>query len=177
MAVITLRDKKTKEPLYPDTLINNTFDEKGNTLTSILSKKADLVDGVVPLSQLPSSLTGADSAKKVIVNGVPGSLDPISGATSVVITSKNINLSSDYKKSEKYTSDIPDASSVESALGILSGNTDIIKNIIGEKDDKFTPAQDSVYIGGTKTIKEAIETLDKSVNSYVDNLFKWSENN
>lgn len=175
MAIITLRDKKTNEPLYPDTLINNTFDDSGNTLVSILSKKADLVDGVVPLSQLPSSLTGADSAKNIIVNGVPGVLDS-NGVTSVTVTGKNIKISSDYKKPETYTSSIPTNSTIDNALGIIEGNTNILKNIIGEDSNSFTPAPDSVYIGGTKTVKEAIETLDKSVNTYVDDLFKWSEN-
>ena len=71
---ITLRDKTTREELYPKTLVNNVFDESNKSLTSILSKKADLVDGVIPLSQLPSSLTGEDSAKKIIINGVSGTL-------------------------------------------------------------------------------------------------------
>ena len=175
MAVITLRDKKTNEPLYPDTLINNTFDESGNTLTSVLSKKADLVDGVVPLSQLPSSLTGADSAKNIIVNGVPGILDP-SGVTSVTVTGRDIDISSNYKKTDTYVSKIPESASIDNAIGILEGNTEILREILGEELDVFTPAQDSNFIKETKTIKEAVETLDKSVSAYVNELFKWSEN-
>ena len=46
---ITLRDVKTGEALYPDVLVTNTYDSEGNNLVSVLSKKADLVDGIVPL--------------------------------------------------------------------------------------------------------------------------------
>ena len=173
---ITLRDKTTREELYPKTLVNNVFDESNKSLTSILSKKADLVDGVIPLSQLPSSLTGEDSAKKIIINGVSGTLDN-EGNTTINISGKNIKISSSYTKSENFSDDITESSTVDEAMGALAGNTSILKTIIGVEENTYIPPTDSIYIHEATSIKDAVETLDKSINRYADNLFKWSENN
>ena len=68
---ITLRDIKTGEALYPDVLVTNTYDSEGNNLVSILSEKADLVGGVIPLSQLPEIIVNGDGlVKEVVVNNV-----------------------------------------------------------------------------------------------------------
>ena len=193
---ITLRDIKTNEALYPDVLVTSVHDSEGNNLVSVLSKKADLVDGIVPLSQLPAVVvTGGDSLKGVIVNGVTGSLDVSTGSANVVITGKNLDLSKDYK-----TISIEDApvgynpivseSSLDTAISVLESNvisvrTDINKlvTIIGVENESYVP-ESKIYISEAKTLKQAVDILDASLDSetkrvinYVDELFEWEIKN
>lgn len=189
---ITLRDVKSGEALYPDVLVTSVHDSEGNNLVSVLSKKADLVDGIVPLSQLPEVVvTGGDSLKGVIVNGVTGSLDVSTGSANVVITGKNINLSENYKIIE--VEDAPtgynpviENSSLDSAISVLENNiistrTEVNKlvTVIGVGDESYTPGS-KIYISEAKTLKEAVDILDASLDSetrrvidYVDELFEW----
>ena len=191
---ITIRDVKTGEALYPDVLVSNAYDSEGNNLTSILSKKADLVDGIVPLSQLPAVVvTGGDSLKGVVVNGVTGSLDASTGSAVVNLTAKNIKLSSDYEVIEApiesdYVS-IQASTSIEEAVKTIESNTvslhtkiNNLVSVVGIENDTYTPSGTSVYIKEAKTIKEAVDILDASLNlevekckDYSDDLLKWAE--
>jgi hypothetical protein len=189
---ITLRDVKTGEALYPDVLVTNTYDSEGNNLVSVLSKKADLVDGIVPLSQLPAVVvTGGDSLKGVIVNGVTGTLDPSTGSASVTITAKNIELSNEYitvrEIPEKYTP-IVDNSTLDNAISTLETNTINVRvdvnnlvSVIGVNGEKYEPSS-KIYISEAKSIKEAVDILDASLNQeainckkYADDLLEWAE--
>jgi hypothetical protein len=189
---ITLRDVKTGEALYPDVLVTNTYDSEGNNLVSVLSKKADLVDGIVPLSQLPAVVvTGGDSLKGVIVNGVTGTLDPSTGSASVTITAKNIELSNEYitvsEIPEKYTP-IVDNSTLDNAISTLETNTVNVRvdvnnlvSIVGVNGEKYEPSS-KIYISEAKSIKEAVDILDASLNQeainckkYADDLLEWAE--
>ena len=191
---ITIRDLKTGEALYPDVLVSNAYDSEGNNLTSILSKKADLVDGIVPLSQLPAVVvTGGDSLKGVVVNGVTGSLDASTGSAVVNLTAKNIKLSSDYEVIEApiesdYVS-IQASTSIEEAVKTIESNTvslhtkiNNLVSVVGIESDTYTPSGTSVYIKEAKTIKEAVDILDASLNlevekckDYSDDLLEWAE--
>ena len=189
---ITLRDVKTGEALYPDVLVTNTYDSEGNNLVSVLSKKADLVDGIVPLSQLPAVVvTGGDSLKGVIVNGVTGTLDPSTGSASVTITAKNIELSSEYitvrEIPEKYTP-IVDNCTFDNAISTLETNTVNVRvdvnnlvSVVGVNGEKYEPSS-KIYISEAKSIKEAVDILDASLNQeainckkYADDLLEWAE--
>ena len=189
---ITLRDVKTGEALYPDVLVTNTYDSEGNNLVSVLSKKADLVDGIVPLSQLPAVVvTGGDSLKGVIVNGVTGTLDPSTGSASVTITAKNIELSNEYitvkEIPEKYTP-IVDNSTLDNAISTLETNTVNVRvdvnnlvSVVGVNGEKYEPSS-KIYISEAKSIKEAVDILDASLNQeasnckkYADDLLEWAE--
>ena len=189
---ITLRDVKTGEALYPDVLVTNTYDSEGNNLVSVLSKKADLVDGIVPLSQLPAVVvTGGDSLKGVIVNGVTGTLDPSTGSASVTITAKNIELSNEYitvsEIPEKYTP-IVDNSTLDNAISTLETNTVSVRvdvnnlvSVVGVNGEKYEPSS-KIYISEAKSIKEAVDILDASLNQeainckkYADDLLEWAE--
>lgn len=189
---ITLRDVKTGEALYPDVLVTNTYDSEGNNLVSVLSKKADLVDGIVPLSQLPAVIVNGDnSLKGVVVNDVTGSLDPSTGFSKVTITAKDIKLSDDYEVVENtpegYTPIIIN-STIDNVISTLETNiigtkVDINKlvPIIGVNGEKYEPSS-KVYISNAKSIKEAVDILDASLNQetsnykkYVDDLFEWAE--
>lgn len=193
---ITLRDVKTGETLYPDVLVTSVHDSGGNNLVSVLSKKADLVNGIVPLSQLPAVVvTGGDSLKGVVVNGVTGSLDVSTGSANVVITGKNINLSNEYKTIE--VSDAPNgynpivsSSTLDTAISVLENNlvsvrTEVNKlvTVIGVEGESYTPGS-KIYISEAKTLNEAVDILDASLNQevvkgkeYVDDLFEWAEQN
>lgn len=192
---ITLRDVKTGEKLYPDVLVTSVHDSEGNNLVSVLSQKADLVDGIVPLSQLPAVVvTGGDSLKGVIVNGVTGTLDVTTGAASVVITGKNIELSSDYPTVK--VEEIPNGynpvaiGTIDTAISTLEKNiislredTNNLITVVGVSEDTYTPGS-KVYISEAKTLKEAVDILDASLNqeviegkAYVDDLFEWAEKN
>lgn len=192
---ITLRDVKTGEKLYPDVLVTSVHDSEGNNLVSVLSQKADLVDGIIPLSQLPTVVvTGGDSLKGVIVNGVTGTLDVTTGAASVVVTGKNIELSSDYPTVK--VEEIPNGynpvtiSTVDTAVSTLEkniislrGDTNNLITVVGVSEDTYTPGS-KVYISEAKTLKEAVDILDASLNqeaiegkAYVDDLFEWAEKN
>ena len=189
---ITLRDVKTGEALYPDVLVTNTYDSEGNNLVSVLSKKADLVDGIVPLSQLPAVVvTGGDSLKGVIVNGVTGTLDPSTGSASVTITAKNIELSNEYitvsEIPEKYTPIVAN-STLDNAISTLETNTVNVRvdvnnlvSIVGVNGEKYEPSS-KIYISEAKSIKEAVDILDASLNQeainckkYADDLLEWAE--
>ena len=189
---ITLRDVKTGEALYPDVLVTNTYDSEGNNLVSVLSKKADLVDGIVPLSQLPAVVvTGGDSLKGVIVNGVTGTLDPSTGSASVTITAKNIELSSEYITvsgiPEKYTPIVAN-STLDNAISTLETNTVNVRvgvnnlvSVVGVNGEKYEPSS-KIYISEAKSIKEAVDILDASLNQeainckkYADDLLEWAE--
>ena len=189
---ITLRDVKTGEALYPDVLVTNTYDSEGNNLVSVLSKKADLVDGIVPLSQLPAVVvTGGDSLKGVIVNGVTGTLDPSTGSASVTITAKNIELSNEYitvgEVPEKYTPIVAN-STLDNAISTLETNTVSVRvdvnnlvSVIGVNGEKYEPSS-KIYISEAKSIKEAVDILDASLNQeainckkYADDLLEWAE--
>ena len=189
---ITLRDVKTGEALYPDVLVTNTYDSEGNNLVSVLSKKADLVDGIVPLSQLPAVVvTGGDSLKGVIVNSVTGTLDPSTGSASVTITAKNIELSNEYitvkEIPEKYTP-IVDNSTLDNAISTLETNTVSVRvdvnnlvSVVGVNGEKYEPSS-KIYISEAKSIKEAVDILDASLNQeainckkYADDLLEWAE--
>lgn len=189
---ITLRDVKTGEALYPDVLVTNTYDSEGNNLVSVLSKKADLVDGIVPLSQLPAVVvTGGDSLKGVIVNSVIGTLDPSTGSASVTITAKNIELSNEYitveEIPEKYTSIVAN-STLDNAISTLEINTVNVRvdvnnlvSVIGVNGEKYEPSS-KIYISEAKSIKEAVDILDASLNQeainckkYADDLLEWAE--
>ena len=191
---ITLRDVKTGEALYPDVLVTNTYDSEGNNLVSVLSKKADLVDGIVPLSQLPAVVvTGGDSLKGVIVNGVTGTLDPSTGSASVTITAKNIELSNEYNTvkvesvPEKYTP-VTVNSTLDNAISTLETNTVNVRvdvnnlvSVIGVDGEKYEPSS-KIYISEAKSIKEAVDILDASLNQeainckkYADDLLEWAE--
>ena len=189
---ITLRDVKTGEALYPDVLVTNTYDSEGNNLVSVLSKKADLVDGIVPLSQLPAVVvTGGDSLKGVIVNGVTGTLDPSTGSASVTITAKNIELSNEYitvsEIPEKYTPIVAN-STLDNAISTLETNTVSVRvdvnnlvSIVGVNGEKYEPSS-KIYISEAKSIKEAVDILDASLNQeainckkYADDLLEWAE--
>ena len=188
----TLRDVKTGEALYPDVLVTNTYDSEGNNLVSVLSKKADLVDGIVPLSQLPEVVvTGGDSLKGVIVNGVTGTLDPSTGSASVTITAKNIELSNEYitvsEIPEKYTPIVAN-STLDNAKSTLETNTVSVRvdvnnlvSVIGVNGEKYEPSS-KIYISEAKSIKEAVDILDASLNQeainckkYADDLLEWAE--
>ena len=192
---ITLRDVKTGEKLYPDVLVTSVHDSEGNNLVSVLSQKADLVDGIVPLSQLPAVVvTGGDSLKGVIVNGVTGTLDVTTGAASVVVTGKNIELSSDYPTVK--VEEIPNGynpvaiGTIDTAISTLEKNiislredTNNLITVVGVSEDIYTPGS-KVYISEAKTLKEAVDILDASLNqeviegkAYVDDLFEWAEKN
>lgn len=192
---ITLRDVKTGEKLYPDVLVTSVHDSEGNNLVSVLSQKADLVDGIIPLSQLPTVVvTGGDSLKGVIVNGVTGTLDVTTGAASVVVTGKNIELSSDYPTVK--VEEIPNGynpvtiSTIDTAVSTLEkniislrGDTNNLITVVGVSEDTYTPGS-KVYISEAKTLKEAVDILDASLNqeaiegkAYVDDLFEWAEKN
>lgn len=192
---ITLRDVKTGEKLYPDVLVTSVHDSEGNNLVSVLSQKADLVDGIVPLSQLPAVVvTGGDSLKGVIVNGVTGTLDVTTGAASVVVTGKNIELSSDYPTVK--VEEIPNGynpvaiGTIDTAISTLEKNiislredTNNLITVVGVSEDTYTPGS-KVYISEAKTLKEAVDILDASLNqeviegkAYVDDLFEWAEKN
>lgn len=193
---ITLRDIKTNEALYPDVLVTSVHDSEGNNLVSVLSKKADLVDGIVPLSQLPAVVvTGGDSLKGVIVNGVTGSLDVSTGSANVVITGKNLDLSKDYKTvliedAPVGYNPIVSESSLDTAISVLESNvisvrTDINKlvTIIGVENESYVP-ESKIYISEAKTLKQAVDILDASLDSetkrvinYVDELFEWEIKN
>ena len=189
---ITLRDVKTGEALYPDVLVTNTYDSEGNNLVSVLSKKADLVDGIVPLSQLPAVVvTGGDSLKGVIVNSVTGTLDPSTGSASVTITAKNIELSNEYitvgEVPEKYTPIVAN-STLDNAISTLETNTVSVRvgvnnlvSVIGVDGEKYEPSS-KIYISEAKSIKEAVDILDASLNQeainckkYADDLLEWAE--
>ena len=189
---ITLRDVKTGEALYPDVLVTNTYDSEGNNLVSVLSKKADLVDGIVPLSQLPAVVvTGGDSLKGVIVNGVTGTLDPSTGSASVTITAKNIELSNEYITvsgiPEKYTPIVAN-STLDNAISTLETNTVNVRvgvnnlvSVVGVNGEKYEPSS-KIYISEAKSIKEAVDILDASLNQeainckkYADDLLEWAE--
>lgn len=189
---ITLRDVKTGEALYPDVLVTNTYDSEGNNLVSVLSKKADLVDGIVPLSQLPAVVvTGGDSLKGVIVNSVTGTLDPSTGSASVTITAKNIELSNEYitvsEIPEKYTP-VTVNSTLDNAISTLETNTVSVRvgvnnlvSVIGVDGEKYEPSS-KIYISEAKSIKEAVDILDASLNQeainckkYADDLLEWAE--
>lgn len=192
---ITLRDVKTGEKLYPDVLVTSVHDSEGNNLVSVLSQKADLVDGIIPLSQLPTVVvTGGDSLKGVIVNGVTGTLDVTTGVASVVVTGKNIELSSDYPTVK--VEEIPNGynpvtiSTIDTAVSTLEKNiislregTNNLITVVGVSEDTYTPGS-KVYISEAKTLKEAVDILDASLNqeviegkAYVDDLFEWAEKN
>lgn len=189
---ITLRDVKTGEALYPDVLVTNTYDSEGNNLVSVLSKKADLVDGIVPLSQLPAVVvTGGDSLKGVIVNSVTGTLDPSTGSASVTITAKNIELSNEYitvgEVPEKYNP-IAANSTLDNAISTLETNTVSVRvgvnnlvSVVGVNGEKYEPSS-KIYISEAKSIKEAVDILDASLNQeainckkYADDLLEWAE--
>ena len=190
---ITIRDVKTGEALYPDVLVSNAYDSEGNNLTSILSKKADLVDGIVPISQLPAVVvTGGDSLKGVIVNGVTGSLDASTGSAIVNITAKNIKISSEYVAIESpensgYTP-IQSNETIEGAVKTVENNivslhtkVDNLISVVGIKDT-YKPSDTAVYIKEVKTLKEAVDILDASLNlevqkckDHADNLLEWAE--
>ena len=189
---ITLRDVKTGEALYPDVLVTNTYDSEGNNLVSVLSKKADLVDGIVPLSQLPAVVvTGGDSLKGVIVNGVTGTLDPSTGSASVTITAKNIELSNEYitvsEIPENYTPIVAN-STLDNAISTLETNTVNVRvdvnnlvSVVGVNGEKYEPSS-KIYISEAKSIKEAVDILDASLNQeaincrkYADDLLEWAE--
>lgn len=189
---ITLRDVKTGEALYPDVLVTNTYDSEGNNLVSVLSKKADLVDGIVPLSQLPAVVvTGGDSLKGVIVNSVTGTLDPSTGSASVTITAKNIELSNEYltvsEIPKKYTP-VTVNSTLDNAISTLETNTVSVRvdvnnlvSVIGVDGEKYEPSS-KIYISEAKSIKEAVDILDASLNQeainckkYADDLLEWAE--
>lgn len=189
---ITLRDVKTGEALYPDVLVTNTYDSEGNNLVSVLSKKADLVDGIVPLSQLPAVVvTGGDSLKGVIVNSVTGTLDPSTGSASVTITAKNIELSNEYitvgEVPEKYNP-ITANSTLDNAISTLETNTVSVRvdvnnlvSVVGVNGEKYEPSS-KIYISEAKSIKEAVDILDASLNQeainckkYADDLLEWAE--
>ena len=190
---ITIRDIKTGEALYPDVLVSNAYDSNGNNLTSILSKKADLVDGIVPLSQLPAVVvTGGDSLKGVVVNGVTGSLDASTGSAIVNLTAKNIKISSEYVAIEapENTGYVPiqgnitieDAvKTVENNVVSLHTKIDNLISVVGIKDT-YKPSDTAVYIKEVKTLKEAVDILDASLNlevqkckDHADNLLEWAE--
>lgn len=190
---ITIRDVKTGEALYPDVLVSNAYDSEGNNLTSILSKKADLVDGIVPLSQLPAVVvTGGDSLKGVVVNGVTGSLDASTGSAIVNLTAKNIKISSEYVAIEapENTGYVPiqgnitieDAvKTVENNVVSLHTKIDNLISVVGIKDT-YKPSDTAVYIKEVKTLKEAVDILDASLNlevqkckNHADNLLEWAE--
>lgn len=191
---ITLRDVKTGEALYPDVLVTNTYDSEGNNLVSVLSKKADLVDGIVPLSQLPAVVvTGGDSLKGVIVNDVTGTLDPSTGSASVTITAKNIKLSDEYNTvkvesvPEKYTPVIVN-STLDNAISTLETNIVNVRvdvnnlvSVVGVNGEKYKPSS-KIYISEVESIKEAVDILDASLNQeainckkYADDLLEWAE--
>ena len=192
---ITLRDVKSGEALYPDVLVTSVHDSEGNNLVSVLSKKADLVDGIVPLSQLPEVVvTGGDSLKGVIVNGVTASLD-VTGSANVVITGKNINLSEDYKTIK--VEDAPtgynpivSSSTLDTAISVLENNVISVRSevnklvtVIGTEEETYTPGS-TIYISEAKTLKEAVDILDASLDSetkrvinYIDELFEWEIRN
>jgi hypothetical protein len=193
---ITLRDIKTGEALYPDVLVTNTYDSEGNNLVSILSKKADLVGGVVPLSQLPEIIVNGDGlVKEVKVNNVTSTLDPTTKTASVTITAKNIEVSSDYKlvapesAPTDYTPIIAN-STIEGALETLESNVVSVKqevnnlvSVLGVESGEYKPGS-VIYISEAKTLKEAVDILDTSLNQeinnvkdYVDNLFEWEKYN
>ena len=192
---ITLRDVKTGEALYPDVLVTNTYDSEGNNLVSVLSKKADLVGGVIPLSQLPEIIVNGDGlVKEVVVNNVTSTLDPITKTASVTITSKNIEVSSDYKlvtpesAPTGYTPIVAN-STIESALETLESNVVSVKqgvnnlvSVLGVEEE-YKPGS-VIYISEAKNLKEAVDILDTSLNQeinnikdYVDNLFEWGKYN
>jgi hypothetical protein len=190
---ITIRDIKTGEALYPDVLVSNAYDSNGNNLTSILSKKADLVDGIVPLSQLPAVVvTGGDSLKGVVVNGVTGSLDASTGSAIVNLTAKNIKISSEYVAIEapENTGYVPIQGNVtiEDAVKTVENNVvslhtkiDNLISVVGIKDT-YKPSDTAVYIKEVKTLKEAVDILDASLNlevqkckDHADNLLEWAE--
>ena len=190
---ITIRDVKTGEALYPDVLVSNAYDSEGNNLTSILSKKADLVDGIVPISQLPAVVvTGGDSLKGVIVNGVTGSLDASTGSAIVNITAKNIKISSEYVaiESPENSGYIPIQSNetIEGAVKTVENNivslhtkVDNLISVVGIKDT-YKPSDTAVYIKEVKTLTEAVDILDASLNlevqkckDHADNLLEWAE--
>lgn len=190
---ITLRDVKTGEALYPDVLVTNAYDSEGNNLVSVLSKKADLVDGIVPLSQLPAVvMTGGDSLKGVIVNGVTGSLDVATGSASVTITAKNIEISSDYnviKVESVPTGYTPIAvkSTIDAAFSTLESNiisvkqdVDNLVTVIGSTGS-YEP-DSKIYISSATTLKEAVDILDasldieaKNAKAYTDEMFEWAK--
>jgi hypothetical protein len=190
---ITIRDIKTGEALYPDVLVSNAYDSNGNNLTSILSKKADLVDGIVPLSQLPAVVvTGGDSLKGVVVNGVTGSLDASTGSAIVNLTAKNIKISSEYVAIEapENTGYVPIQSNttIEDAVKTVENNVvslhtkiDNLISVVGVKDT-YKPSDTAIYIKEVKTLKEAVDILDASLNlevqkckDHADNLLEWAE--
>jgi hypothetical protein len=193
---ITLRDVKTNEALYPDVLVTNTYDSEGNNLVSILSKKADLVGGVIPLSQLPEIIVNGDGlVKEVVVNNVTSTLDPTTKTASVTITAKNIEVSGDYKivapesAPTGYTPIIAN-STIEGAFETVESNVIALKqevnnlvSVLGVEEEEYKPGS-VIYISEAKTLKEAVDILDTSLNqeitntkNYVDSLFEWGKYN
>lgn len=179
---ITLRDIETGEVLYPDVLVTNAYDSEGNNLVSVLSKKADLVDGVVPLSQLPAGISTGSGIKGVTVNGVSGSVSA-SGTASVVVSANDINISEEYSSPTSIPTGyvkIPEGSTIESALSTLEGNAaknkkriNELNNIIGivSGEDGYSPGTGTTYIKDAESLKEAVDILDSSLKSeraYVD---------
>ena len=191
---ITLRDIKTGEALYPDVLVTNTYDSEGNNLVSVLSKKADLVGGVVPLSQLPEIIVNGDGlVKEVKVNNVTSTLDPTTKTASITITAKNIEVSSDYKlvtpesAPTGYTPIISN-STIEGSLETLETNVVTVKqevnnlvSVLGVESGEYKPGS-VIYISEAKTLKEAVDILDTSLNdeitktkNYIVSLFEWKK--
>ncbi len=178
---ITLRDIETGEVLYPDVLVTNAYDSEGNNLVSVLSKKADLVDGVVPLSQLPAGISTDSGIKGVTVNGVAGSINA-SGTASVVVSANDINISEEYSSPTSIPTGyvkIPKGSTIESALSTLEGNAaknkkriNELNNIIGiASGDGYSPGTGTTYIKDAESLKEAVDILDSSLKNeraYVD---------
>lgn len=193
---ITLRDVKTNEALYPDVLVTNTYDSEGNNLVSILSKKADLVGGVIPLSQLPEIIVNGDGlVKEVVVNNVTSTLDPTTKTASVTITAKNIEVSGDYKTIAPesaptgYTPIIANSTiegafeTVESNVIALTQEVNNLVSVLGVEEEEYKPGS-VIYISEAKTLKEAVDILDTSLNqeitntkNYVDSLFEWGKYN
>ena len=192
---ITLRDIKTGEALYPDVLVTNTYDSEGNNLVSILSKKADLVGGVIPLSQLPEIIVNGDGlVKEVVVNNVTSTLDPTTKTASVTITAKNIEVSGEFKvvapesAPTGYTPIIAN-STIEGALETVENNVITLKQEVNNLvsvlgvEEEYKPGS-VIYISEAKTLKEAVDILDTSLNqeitntkNYVDSLFEWGKYN
>lgn len=187
---ITLRDVKTGEVLYPDSLIKNTFDSDGNNLTTVLAKKADLVNGVIPISQLPSVVVSG-GIKGVIVNDVEGTVNEETGAAVVRISAKNLKTSNVFVSVTNAPEDYEAVQAdeiLDDAISKLDSNivkvftrTKNLVNVVGINDETYTPGSTS-YIRNASTLKEAVDILDDSLNlevqnckNYTDSLLEWAE--
>ena len=187
---ITLRDVKTGEVLYPDSLIKNTFDSDGNNLTTVLAKKADLVNGVIPISQLPSVVVSG-GIKGVIVNDVEGTVNEETGAAVVRISARNLKTSKVFVSVANAPEDYEAVQAdeiLDDAISKLDSNivkvftkTKNLVNVIGINDETYTPGSTS-YIRNASTLKEAVDILDDSLNlevqnckNYTESLLEWAE--